>query len=78
VGPSFLPSRLREGPGVGPSFPPPARGRGRGWARSRCGRDYDTYGRSLRAVTRAGASLGETLVDEGLAEEWKGYRGSWC
>nr|WP_243415087.1 thermonuclease family protein [Altererythrobacter segetis] len=42
------------------------------------GRAYDKYGRSLRVVTRAGASLGETLVDEGLAEEWKGYRGSWC
>jgi endonuclease YncB( thermonuclease family) len=42
------------------------------------GRDRDKYGRSLRVVTRDGASLGETLVDEGLAEEWKGYRGSWC
>jgi len=42
------------------------------------GRDYDKYGRSLRVVTRDGASVGETPVDEGLAEEWKGYRGSWC
>lgn len=42
------------------------------------GRDHDKYGRALRVVTRDGASLGETLVDEGLAEEWKGYRGSWC
>jgi endonuclease YncB( thermonuclease family) len=42
------------------------------------GRDEDQYGRALRVVTRDGASLGETLVDEGLAEEWKGYRGSWC
>ena len=40
--------------------------------------DLNTYGRLLRVVTRDGASLGETLVDEGLAEEWKGYRGSWC
>lgn len=40
-------------------------------------RDRDVYGRLLRTVTREGASVGETLVDEGLAEEWKGYRGSW-
>lgn len=42
------------------------------------GRDRDRYGRLLRTVTRGGDSLGEALVDEGLAEEWKGYRGSWC
>jgi hypothetical protein len=71
-------------------FSPPACGRGRGWARShyRSGRgrggrgatagSYDHSTRSLRVVTRDGASLGETLVDEGLAEEWEGYRGSWC
>ena len=41
-------------------------------------RSHDKYGRSLQIVTRAGESLGETLVDEGLAEHWKGYRGSWC
>lgn len=41
-------------------------------------RDEDKYGRKLRIVTRGGESLGETLVDEGLAERWKGYRGSWC
>ena len=42
------------------------------------GRASDRYGRALRVVTRDGASLGEQLVAEGLAEEWKGYRGSWC
>ncbi len=42
------------------------------------GRDRDTYGRLLRTVTRGGESLGLELVDEGLAEEWQGYRGSWC
>ena len=42
------------------------------------GRDRDDYGRLLRTVTRDGASVGEALVDEGLAEEWKGYRGTWC
>mgnify|MGYP001600152876 FL=1 len=41
-------------------------------------RDRDRYGRLLRTVTRGGASVGETLVREGLAEEWKGYRGNWC
>ena len=41
-------------------------------------RDRDQYGRLLRTVTRAGESLGAVLVDEGLAEEWRGYRGSWC
>ena len=42
------------------------------------GRDQDQYGRLLRVVTRAGESLGGVLVREGLAEEWRGYRGSWC
>jgi len=32
----------------------------------------------LRTATRDGASLGDALVREGLAEEWRGYRGSWC
>lgn len=41
-------------------------------------RDEDTYGRKLRIVTRAGESLGGTLVAEGLAEEWTGSRRSWC
>ncbi len=40
--------------------------------------DTDKYGRSLRVVTRGGESMGETLVDEGLAERWKGYRGGRC
>lgn len=41
-------------------------------------RDTDRYSRVLRIVTRNGESVGETLVDEGLAERWKGYRGEWC
>jgi hypothetical protein len=41
-------------------------------------RDEDQYGRKLRIVTRRGDSLGEALVKEGLAERWRGYRGSWC
>lgn len=41
-------------------------------------RDEDKYGRKLRTVTRAGRSLGETLVDEGLARRWDGARHGWC
>lgn len=42
------------------------------------GRDTDKYGRDLRIITRSGDSLGEVLVNEGLAEEWQGYRRKWC
>ncbi len=42
------------------------------------GRDEDVYGRKLRIVARDGRSLGETLVEEGLAHEWRGYKRSWC
>ena len=42
------------------------------------GRDTDRYGRKLRVLTRNGASLGETLVAEGLAHEWRGRREGWC
>jgi micrococcal nuclease len=41
-------------------------------------RATDRYGRRLRVVTRKGASLGGTLEAEGLAEPWRGRRGSWC
>jgi micrococcal nuclease len=41
-------------------------------------RDRDRYGRLLRVVTRGGESLGATLVAEGMAEEWQGYRRDWC
>lgn len=41
-------------------------------------RETDQYGRTLRIVTRGGASLGQTLVAEGLAERWQGYRRDWC
>jgi endonuclease YncB( thermonuclease family) len=32
----------------------------------------------LRTVHRGGKSLGSTMVEEGLAERWKGSRSSWC
>lgn len=41
-------------------------------------RDRDRYGRALRVVTRGGQSIGEMLVDEGLAREWDGARHPWC
>lgn len=41
-------------------------------------RDRDKHGRLLRVVTRDGTSLGATLVNEGLAEDWQGYRRDWC
>jgi micrococcal nuclease len=45
---------------------------------NRGGRDEDRYGRKLRTIERAGRSLGEILVAEGLARRWDGARRSWC
>lgn len=41
-------------------------------------RDRDRYGRKLRIVARNGVSLGEALVDEGLARRWEGQQLGWC
>jgi endonuclease YncB( thermonuclease family) len=41
-------------------------------------RRYDKYGRRLLVISRGGKSLGDTLVAEGLAERWRGYRRNWC
>jgi micrococcal nuclease len=41
-------------------------------------RDTDRYGRKLRTVERDGVSLGDILVDEGLARRWTGRRQPWC
>jgi hypothetical protein len=41
-------------------------------------RDRDSYGRPLRVLARGGRSLGDTLIDEGLARPWRGARQSWC
>jgi micrococcal nuclease len=41
-------------------------------------RDEDKYGRKLRAVYRGGQSLGDVLVEEGLARTWTGQRMPWC
>jgi micrococcal nuclease len=41
-------------------------------------RDEDQYGRKLRVIVRAGRSLGDQLVAEGLARTWTGQREPWC
>lgn len=41
-------------------------------------RDVDRYGRKLRIVSLRGVSVGNTLIDEGLAREWTGRRMPWC
>ena len=42
------------------------------------GDDEDQYGRKLRRLMRNRLSLGESLVDEGLARPYAGGRRSWC
>jgi micrococcal nuclease len=44
----------------------------------RIDRDEDQYGRKLRIVERNGKSVGEILVAEGLAHQWRGRREGWC
>jgi endonuclease YncB( thermonuclease family) len=41
-------------------------------------RARDRFGRELFVITRGGASLGETLVAEGLAHPWVGHKLPWC
>jgi endonuclease YncB( thermonuclease family) len=41
-------------------------------------RPHDRYGRRLAVVERGGASIGQMLVDEGLARRWEGRRRPWC
>ncbi|MDF2494043.1 thermonuclease family protein [Sphingomonas sp.] len=41
-------------------------------------RATDRYGRRLAIVTRNGQSLGDALVEEGLARPWEGRRRPWC
>lgn len=41
-------------------------------------RDTDVYGRKLRIVEVDGTSVGETLVDEGLARWYGSGRRAWC
>ncbi|MBA2466189.1 MAG: thermonuclease family protein [Sphingomonas sp.] len=41
-------------------------------------RDADKYGRKLRVVLVDGRSVGDTLVNEGLARHYGGGRRPWC
>lgn len=41
-------------------------------------RDADSYGRKLRLVIVNGTSVGDTLVDEGLARYYRGGKRPWC
>lgn len=41
-------------------------------------RRLDGYGRALYIITREGHSLGDQMVGEGLAHEWRGHREGWC
>lgn len=41
-------------------------------------RDEDQHGRKQRTVTRDGRSIGDTMIEEGLARRWDGERRSWC
>ena len=45
---------------------------------STTGRDEDSYGRKLRIVNVDGASVGDTLVGEGLARWYESGRRPWC
>lgn len=38
----------------------------------------DQHGRKLRIVRRDGKSIGDALVERGLARPWTGQRQSWC
>lgn len=42
------------------------------------GRSQDAYGRQLRLVVRGGKSIGDQLVEEGLAHRWIGHKQPWC
>jgi endonuclease YncB( thermonuclease family) len=41
-------------------------------------RDEDRYGRKLRIVKVNGVSVGDTLVNAGLARWYRGGRRPWC
>lgn len=41
-------------------------------------RDTDRYGRKLRVLVRDGRSLGDDLVEKGLARPYEGGRRPWC
>lgn len=42
------------------------------------GNERDQYGRELRVLTRNGRSIGEQMVEAGLAHDYRGAKSSWC
>ena len=42
------------------------------------GDERDQYGRDLRVLTRNGRSIGQAMVDAGLAHDYHGHKTSWC
>ena len=42
------------------------------------GDERDQYGRELRVLTRNGRSIGDAMVDAGLAHDYRGRKASWC
>ena len=42
------------------------------------GDERDQYGRDLRVLTRNGRSIGQAMVDAGLAHDYHGQKTSWC
>ena len=42
------------------------------------GQGRDRFGRPLRELRRDGQSIGDMLVEEGLAHRWGGHKLSWC
>jgi endonuclease YncB( thermonuclease family) len=45
---------------------------------ARGSKDTDRHGRKLRTVLRNGSSLGNNLIQEGLARRWDRRRRGWC
>ncbi|HWW59488.1 MAG TPA: thermonuclease family protein [Sphingopyxis sp.] len=78
--PETHPARCAEEASLGRA----ATGRLRGWLNDgpfsleSIDRDSDQYDRKLRIVTRNGESVGDTLVEDGLARRWDGRRRPWC
>ena len=42
------------------------------------GDERDQYGRELRVLTRNGRSIGDAMVQGGLAHDYRGHKTSWC
>ncbi|MGY6663390.1 MAG: thermonuclease family protein [Glycocaulis sp.] len=41
-------------------------------------RARDTWGRTIAVISRDGQSIGERLIDQGVAVAWRGRQHDWC